>query len=308
MATPKIAVTTHPIMTKSSLKQEALLFDGIMVDLQSRPEPERQASSEVRLPYFDMVEWLYREGIVLPWPELPSIHVETDEAIREAWDGAGAAQQAIRNELDRFGREGDYQTTTVRSMLDLSSNEWARADALRLRKYAGVDAAPLLYDSTGELHALEFDPNGAVGVVLRALPMPCESTPWEAIVEFRRDPEAKAKLLRLRHWINGVQHCQDSAADVVDELEYLLQEYEDHMRLHRLKTTRGTFETLITCGLEVFENLLRLRPSQAVKPLFAVRDRRLALWDAERSAPGRDVAYVLDARKALGHTDDRGAR
>jgi len=49
-------------------------------------------------------------------------------------------------------------------------------------------------------------------------------------------------------------------------------------------------------SLEVTENVLKLRLKNAIDALYSVHDRRVALLEAELSAPGREVAFISQAQ------------
>lgn len=88
--------------------------------------------------------------------------------------------------------------------------------------------------------------------------------------------------------------------EATQELEYLLDEYESHMRLHKMKITRGTFETLIVGAAEILENVAKFRLSKAAEAIFVLKNRQIALLEAEQSAPGREVAYIAQAKRRFG--------
>ncbi|HKP75935.1 MAG TPA: hypothetical protein VJT67_10360 [Longimicrobiaceae bacterium] len=133
-------------------------------------------------------------------------------------------------------------------------------------------------------------------VVLRALPVPDESVPWERIVEFRRDEELASYALQLRKWIRGAAERDLTATGAAEELAELLSNYKDHMRFLKMKTHVAQLQSIITLPLSVAESLVRFRLSDAVKALFELRFRKIALMESERSAPGREVAYILKAQ------------
>ena len=86
--------------------------------------------------------------------------------------------------------------------------------------------------------------------------------------------------------------------EIEQELEWLLQEYEAHMLLHKMKISRGLFETVITGAAEFAEDLVKVKWSKLAQSLFAISHRKIELLEAERNAPGRELAYVsLSNRK-----------
>jgi hypothetical protein len=52
--------------------------------------------------------------------------------------------------------------------------------------------------------------------------------------------------------------------------------------------------------LEILEDLVQFRWSKLAKGMLSVRKRNVELLEAEMKAPGRECAYVFDARKRFG--------
>lgn len=88
--------------------------------------------------------------------------------------------------------------------------------------------------------------------------------------------------------------------EIAEEIEWLLNEYQAHMRLHRMKITTGTLETVVVAVAEVAENLAKLKFGALAKSLFVLKHRSLELAEAERQAPGRELAYISRAREHFG--------
>ena len=141
-----------------------------------------------------------------------------------------------------------------------------------------------------------------VEVILRKLPIPDEATPWETITEFRDDPDSRSSLIRLRRWAKTMADSNLGPREVAQELEYLLSEYEGYLKLHKIKYARGTLETLLVATAEVLENILRFRPSKAIKAVASVTRGYADLLEAELKAPGREVAYIGRAAKRFGNS------
>jgi hypothetical protein len=132
-------------------------------------------------------------------------------------------------------------------------------------------------------------------VVVTQLPTPSEQVSWEQIIDFRADPDARAGLLGLRRWMRTLDDEKLTINKVHEELEYLLHQYEYYMRLHKMKFEYGLLRTAISFSFEVMENVVKLRLKNATKTLYSVQDRRVALLEAEMSAPGREIAYISRA-------------
>jgi len=52
--------------------------------------------------------------------------------------------------------------------------------------------------------------------------------------------------------------------------------------------------------LEIIEDVAKLRWSKIVKGVFSARHGKVELLEAEMKAPGRECAYVFDARTRFG--------
>ena len=163
-----------------------------------------------------------------------------------------------------------------------------------------MDAFPVLPSLSS------FDPTSqqqrgidAVHVVLKCLPVPSELTPWEQIIEFRNDPESRGKLFALRKWMRSISKSATSYSEINEELECLLYEYERHLNVHRLKFETGVLETILVTSAEVLENLVKVNWSKAIKSLFELKTKKLALLEGEMKIPGSEIAYIAKAKESF---------
>jgi hypothetical protein len=169
-----------------------------------------------------------------------------------------------------------------------------RLMAIQLRELDNIDAYPILNGNI-KLDS-EADKTNVIQLVLNSLPTPDESASWEQILDFRSDPDSYAKFLALRTWMNKVAKGNHTFIEIEQELEFLMSEYRQHMKLHKMKTNTGTITTYLKVGIEFLEELRQLKPSKAVEALFSLRHRRIALMEGELTSPGSEVAYVLKAQ------------
>lgn len=172
-----------------------------------------------------------------------------------------------------------------------------RLMSIQLQKLNNLDAIvsfPLKanitqYFEDGKEHILQ--------IVLNSMPVPDTTTVLEKILDYRDDPDSKGKFWGLRQWMSDVAKAQLSQNEIVEKLEWLIYQYEQHMKLHELKYNTGTFEIIVTTGAEFIENLSRLKFGSAAKALFALKHKKLELMEAEISAPGKEIAYLVKTRK-----------
>ena len=134
-------------------------------------------------------------------------------------------------------------------------------------------------------------------IVLEKFPLPSEDTSWESILEFRSTSENKQRALDLRHWMTNIARQNLSPSEIEDELEWLMSQYDRHMKLHRMKAQQGALEIIVTGTAEAIENVIKLKFGAFAKSLFAVKRTALELAEAELTAPGREIAYIVKGRE-----------
>lgn len=202
---------------------------------------------------------------------------------------------------------------------DLKSQVLARLVALEWRSQGTADAvvlpssladycAPVLFGDGAITEGLaeEFPllagllepaPKDEVAeVVLGRFPIPHDSTPWEDIVLFRSDPDSGRKFRGLKVWLNEVATGSRSKAELQDLVDHNLEEYRQHLRLHRIRHSPGIVRLLLTVPAAFLEELVRLRFTKLLDVVFLATERRASLMEAEASAPGRELAYLVKAQ------------
>jgi hypothetical protein len=136
-------------------------------------------------------------------------------------------------------------------------------------------------------------------VIIQKFPYPDDSTSLERLLDFRDDLDVKRMLVSLRRWASSVLATR-SEAEIAQELDYLLREYEHYMKVHELKIKKRVWETVLTATAETAEHASRLRFGQMAKSLFSISSRKIDLLEAELNAPGREIAYLSRVHKAFG--------
>ncbi len=173
----------------------------------------------------------------------------------------------------------------------------ARYFSVQLRVLEGMDAHPVLSASIPPVKASTVKKSDVIQLGLNALPVPDDTTPWEQIIDYRSDPDSRTKFLALRHWMSEVARAELTPSEVEEKLEYLVNQYQQHMKLHRMKTNVGMLETVITTSAEVLGDLVSFKWGKAAQALFALKRRNVALLEGELKSPGSEVAYIVKARE-----------
>jgi hypothetical protein len=286
---------TASVEGEQVLKREALIFDRIGISDLNHSKKDAEYSEYLGRNKKDL-NWLQAKGVVFdPEDELKDkLLVITEQT--EFYHRAYHAYFDVLRDMERRKRK----TTKQRTKFISHSTQTFRIDTmlatLNLRNTCGFDAYPVFYQS-----ALfpEFDKpsHNVVQVVLNALPTPDEQTSWEHILEYRSDPDSHHKFLALRDWMSEMTRANLPALEIEQKLEYLMSQYQQHMRLHKMKTNTGVLETVLVGSGEFFENLIKIQWGKLAKSLFAFKHRKIVLLENELVSPGREVAYIIKSRK-----------
>lgn len=67
--------------------------------------------------------------------------------------------------------------------------------------------------------------------------------------------------------------------------------------IHDIKASQSFIDVFVISPLEIIENLVKFNWSKIAKGALSVQKRKVELLEAEMKAPGRECAYVFDARK-----------
>ena len=278
------------------LKRAAILFDQIALrhthgekDCEQYPETNHD------------IEWLRDRKIVVRGPEA----VYDDE--RHPWlhsfpptilsDPTNAVKSFILKHLTDWDvlsiNEFEHQHFTA------AADVYGRVAAVELQSEDTV-ALPLLATSTTTESCLPTRKADVLRVVYEGIPMPDETTPWQAILDFRNDDAAREQFVRLRCWINKSTRSEVSASEVRDELEALIAAYCTYMKGQHRRLAVGRLELFCTAVGECLDSFPLLKVSPMLKVLFRAERLQRDLMEEELKAPGREVAYVVAARSQFG--------
>lgn len=298
----------------SFLKRTALLFDRMAL-----PEVSETSFDEWRKTYPDEcneLSWLIDREIIFH-AKVPRSDISlTAEDERELNLFANAMEEtSVKLFGDRLLVEGaseivvtKFKEYLINPEVDLNTTVRMLGHFLRvlehisrvigcLMRSQGMNAYPVL--STSLKEQSNASPTDVIEIVFTNFPTPSENTPWEQILEYRADPDSKARFLALRHWINETIRANLSPTEIAEKLEYLLSEYKRHLKLHKMKANNGMIETVVVSGAQIAENLVRLKFSEIAKMPFAAKHRKLALYEGELTSPGHELAYILKTQEAF---------
>ncbi len=172
-----------------------------------------------------------------------------------------------------------------------------RAIAHSIEYKESVTAIPLLAWSDYSFNLLSIRKSIAISVVINHIPIPDNNTPWEQIIEYRNDTKNQESLLALRRWISKISREAYSAAEIEEEIEWLINEFQQNMKLKRIQANSESLETIVKAPLELAEDLVKLKFSKIPEPFFALRKRKISLMEAELTSPGKEIAFLINTNR-----------
>lgn len=140
-----------------------------------------------------------------------------------------------------------------------------------------------------------------INILLNAFPVPTPDVPYQDVIEFKREEKVQTSLQLMRRWMRkNVAKENVSSITIAEELSDALHDYTEHMRLAGMKYRTEMCQVLVTFPLATVERVLKLRFSQLFDPIFAIRKAKIALYEAELKAPGRELAFLHSAKERFG--------
>jgi|ERR1044071_109231 hypothetical protein len=281
------------VQKNPSFKRDALIFNRIAIssisDVQ-RMVVEGFGRNQIKEIVKEFT-WLLEKEIVFE----PTFTLQDDEALRG--DKELELIRKLRAQHIRQRGELDFNTKDIFwNYWDILNEYSARSLAIILRVSRNLDAYPIS-DLT---NVQSNEPKTkTISVVINALPIPSESTSWEQIIEYRSDPDSYCKFLALRNWMIDVSKKNLTPIEIEQKLEFLINQYQQHMKLHRMKVNTGTLQTLVISTAEFMEDLIKVRWGKLAKSMFAFKERNIALLEGELTSPGSEVAYIIKARETF---------
>jgi hypothetical protein len=266
------------------LKRSILLFDRAAV-LHLSNLLNFLADGDRAPQFLVELEWLVDRGLVSPVHE----GFESDYLENPFLEAARRHPASWTDALDYVGSLSYVQIHA------LQLSRWRREDGVMLFSRLRPNLDPIAVPNANA-SALA----STLGIVFEAFPVPDDRTPWEQIEEFKSDPDATGHILALRRWVSKLARQGLPGTEVKQEIEWLLYEHEAHMRLHRMKTTSSTLETMITSAAEILENVAKLKFGSLAKSMFSLKRRKIQIMEAEQQAPGRELIYLSRARERFG--------
>ena len=296
----------------SLLKQQALLFDQIgilklngMYETLGTVRQHPDFTKNPLEPLISELKWLEENGIIFE-ATIQDKHDLQDAELLEA-DPQKLEEIKKLNKLLKKSLNNQKEISSLQDKVDeLDSIKKQHAIFLRMLSLVMETTKKVTVVTT--LPYTEYTrnlPNSkksyVAQIVVNKLPLPDNETPWEQIIDYRNDSESQKNLLTLRRWIRKISTDDPSSTEIEieEELEWLMNEFQTHMKVHKMKENTATIEVLAKALPGTIENLIKLNFSKIPEPFFAVKKRKLSLMEAELNAPGKEISYIIKAQDAF---------
>ena len=139
-----------------------------------------------------------------------------------------------------------------------------------------------------------------INLVINNFPQISETVDVEKVLEFKNHPESQRKLLALKRWISMISSSSNFNKELIlEELEYLLAEYENHIRLQKMKYSYGLYDVFIKMPLEIVEKIVKVQWSEIPDVILKLKKIDVELAIQETKAPGREIAYLSHIKSKL---------
>ncbi len=299
----------------STLKQQALLFDQIGIfglsqiykvadSSRNNPDFPRGYLKNILEPIIMELQWLTENEIVFE----PTTEEEFREQAINNYFSKVASRYSVE-EIVKLSQKlietGEVDVSNIENKTDtvdlikMQDTIILRLMALMMETTKGVTAVTT-FPYTEYTHELpNTNKSNVAQIVISKLPLPNNETPWEPIIDYRNDSENQKNLLNLRKWIRKISAENLSSSEIEDELQWLMNQFQNHMKIHKMKANTETLEVLVKAPLEIIEDLVKLKFSKIPEPFFALKKRQINLLEAELNAPGREMAYLIKTRETF---------
>lgn len=134
--------------------------------------------------------------------------------------------------------------------------------------------------------------------ILKDLPVPDPNTPWEQIIDFRKDDETRGRYLALINWVNEVSRSELSMNEISEKYDYLYHEYRQAYNRHKISSGLGVVEILAACGTAIASGNVGLIPG-LVNNLFKIGTFSMNMLKEEGKIPGREISYMYHSKNVF---------
>ena len=241
------------------------------------------------------LEWLRQTGVIF---ELTMQEEINNVSLQQLGQEVNTARELLNRALEIVMSDLKHVADETHKMELMREQHFTilRLMSIIMEKVKGVTAVTTLPHIEYNRDLPNSNKSNVVQIVINKLPLPNNETPWKQIIDYRNDIDTQKYLMSLRRWISNTSKQNLSSIEIEQEIEALINDFQEHMKLHKLKANTETVEVIVNSSADIIGNLLTLKFSKVINPLFAIKKRQLSLLEAESNAPGREMAYIIKTK------------
>lgn len=294
------------LLEKHNIRRQLLLFDKIFLfhDFEVYKNIEKEVfiiAEQAGLETFEYLKSFYRDIEEL-WKigkaeqiNINLISLETDADAIKSKEEYLYHKQKLEFAINRLGSgeivsEDEFIESSIHGLLASSLENRIAAAYYNKHNYKVGKIIPLV--SKIENQKIE-NMSEMLLVTLNELPIINEAVPITEIVQYKS--EKNLDYAKLLNWLNTLNTENFNFNEFNDKINFLKLEYEENLKLHRLKYSYSTFQTIISCTANVIENSLKLKIGDAVNTIFDIKKQKIELLQQEKTLPGSELSYVVSA-------------
>ncbi len=154
--------------------------------------------------------------------------------------------------------------------------------------------------------SFQFSPSAetVMNVILKKIPIPSDLISFEQILDFRKDPDTTFKFLKFRGFVKDLTKPNINHKEILEQLEFAIHEYEQHLKFHKLKYSTTAIELFINIPFEFLENLIKLKWKDLAKSLFNIQRNKIEFAEQEMKLKGSEVSYLHEIKNRFDTNSD----
>ena len=278
-------ITYDVFFDNSIIKRDLLLFDKVVYD-----------KTYFKYTKFNASLWGYKEELPIE-PFIADLEFLKKEGFVDLVDAAGEFHKKTNSTPESAFLERMAAKYLQGSVVKRDENLIARKYCNFLNAENTENYIPILNKRTFDIVKPKQESEEVLNILLKKFPVPSSDCSLEEIIDFKNNEEIQRDYRRLRSWFTKMSSTSLSAIELEEEIEYLLGEFENRMRLQKMKFNYGNIEILVVTVAEVLENIVKLNWGKAAKILFDIKKIKIDMQLGETKAPGREVAYLHKANE-----------
>ncbi len=119
---------------------------------------------------------------------------------------------------------------------------------------------------------------------------------WEQIFDFKNDPNTYNSIWSLRNWVSSISKTNKEPNEIEEEYRDLKYQYEQVIKLHKMKTSNSIFQTTIQTSAELIENIAKLNFKKVTDIFFKFKANNVSLMEIELKSKGNQLSYLYKAK------------